>query len=113
MGKSNISNGYIVFDWMTEKLGLSKTATLLYAIIFDASMQGKRAALFSTREAAAFCKASPQTITANLHLLHETGLLDSLVYCGRRWKATVNTKTLEDHHIGWFRKDPDSKEDAE
>lgn len=103
MGKSNLSNGYIVFDWMVERLGMPRVATQLYAIIFDASMSGKRAALFSSAEAATLCKSTPQTVVVNLHKLKDVGLLSSLSFCGRRWKATIDTDVLVRNHIEGFK----------
>lgn len=97
--KGNIGNGYIVFDWMTRRLGLSPSATHVYACLYDASGHGTRNAIFSPYEIATICGLSDWTARKSVRQLDEMGFIHIVEKRHGRWVATIDTEVLERNHI--------------
>ena len=98
--KGNLSNGFTVMDWMNTRLGLTPIQTSIFACLYDASMHGKRPALFSTVELATLCNVGDWCILQNVRLLQDIGLLKNRKRIGRGWSVEIDTDTLRHYGLG-------------
>lgn len=95
----NIGNGYIVFDWMVKRLGLTRSETLVYAVLFDAAGGGKRPAVFRLQDIGDMTKLSASTITKALQVLSDEGLIYQVSHDQPFYRYAICKSILKDNHI--------------
>ena len=104
----NIGNGYIVFDWMVKRLGLTRSETQVYAVLFDASGSGKRPAVFRIRDIVEMTKISASTVWKSLRTLSQEGLIYQIDYNRPFYRYKINRGILENNHIAYRGAAPES-----